>query len=377
MSKKKILLLQYKWPLQIHGLNLVGLLKDNDYEVVYLVIDCESRYIDKTQYDFFKFIDEPKRSLTDRFVNKFIKKGLNKNVVNLLIHEISKEKYDMCISIEKFAFVYLASAVKSICIRHIHYSLELYYQNPGWFDKDLFNTVLRKEKYYHSINSIDFIIQSSSRLKSYERYLGVKISKSFFLPVINKPPEFEVIDRKWSKVKIISYIGNIERNRFVEELSNLSNLLNISWTLLLHGPIFDLELKTTLGKKTSSNKLILSHELLGPSELDELFRNSDIGVCFYSNENDNDKYIAYSSEKITRYLSHGVPVVLNLNSESADFISKYNCGWVLDDLNQLPDLINSLTDVEYQMKSVGAKKTFDLLFNYNIYSEDLKTFLIE
>jgi hypothetical protein len=376
MNKKKVLLFQYKWPLQIHGLNLLRLLRDSDFEVVYLVMDCETRYLGKISYEGYKFINEPKRGILERFFNKYIKKCLNRQVLNVLNDEISKGDYDVCLSIEKFAFVYLAETIKSKDIRHIHYSLELYFNNPGWFDIKLYDLILSLEKYYHSMRKVDFIIQSISRLKSYERYLGVEINSSFFLPVINSYSEIALQPKRLLNKNTISYIGNIEKSRFSEELANLSNLLDNQWTLLLHGPIFDFELKAIL-ENIQGEKLRLSFELLEPAVLDELFGHSQIGICFYSNENENDKYIVYSSEKITRYLSHGVPVILNRNSESADFISKYNCGWVIDDLSELPILINHLSEVEYQIKSHCAKETFDLVFDSKNYSNGLIEFLSE
>ena len=70
----------------------------------------------------------------------------------------------------------------------------------------------------------------------------------------------------------------------------------------------------------------ISTDFVAEDKIDLLIRSSDIGLCWYSSHDDNNKHTAFSSEKIALFLRNGIPILTNFSETYAELYTKFNCG---------------------------------------------------
>jgi glycosyltransferase involved in cell wall biosynthesis len=89
------------------------------------------------------------------------------------------------------------------------------------------------------------------------------------------------------------------------------------------------------------------------------------GVGFYQQLN--------SPHKLSMYLAAELPVIVWSKMAFADYILENNVGWVIDDLSQLQDLINNITEDDYKSKlnslmTIGGLIRSGMQFKQSIFS---------
>ena len=92
--------------------------------------------------------------------------------------------------------------------------------------------------------------------------------------------------------------------------------------------------------------------LLG-DDFSDIILSADIGLAFWQSTiipgekalygGLNTEIMGMSSGKLAKYLQHGVPVITNISGEMRTYITAYNLGVVVDDIDQLPGALTDAT----------------------------------
>ncbi len=90
-----------------------------------------------------------------------------------------------------------------------------------------------------------------------------------------------------------------------------------------------------------------------PIELMDIMEGS-FGLVWEGNSSDGcygayGDYLTFNNpHKIALYLASGIPVIVWKGAAMADFVRKEKCGLIVDNLREVPELIEGLTDDEYE-----------------------------
>ena len=63
-----------------------------------------------------------------------------------------------------------------------------------------------------------------------------------------------------------------------------------------------------------------------------------------------------SPHKLSTYLAGGLPVIVAKNAAAADFVAREQVGVVLNSLRELPELIRTMPEEDYQRYAANAKR---------------------
>ena len=78
---------------------------------------------------------------------------------------------------------------------------------------------------------------------------------------------------------------------------------------------------------------------------------------------DFGEYLKYNNpHKLSLYLSSGLPVIIWAKAAEAEFVKKYNLGFAVNSLNEIPAIFNTLTEDKYcnmanNVKDIASKLT--------------------
>jgi glycosyltransferase involved in cell wall biosynthesis len=292
-------------------------------------------------------------------------------------NHLRTKKYDFYIGIEKQGLIWSGLLGEKFNIPTIYYSLELYINDHPMLEYQghLRNT----EKYFHN-KSLATIIQDEFRKKAlFEAnevnndaiYLPVSVpgpsikKKSFFL--------YEKFNIPKDK-KIALFFGGMAPQRYCEEIIQAAQKLHDDVVVVFHG--FEMTDGYIKFLKTVdvNNKIIFSLDKLPEEELTDLLCSADIGFAIYSNDNVNDRYTAFSSQKIALFLKHGIPIVSNHNESYTRLFEEFKCGENISEFISIEQAIMNISDSldSYRDSSFMA---FNKHFNLDHLEEKLITTL--
>lgn len=403
MANKRIAIFQYDWPLQSYSRDLALMFINHDYYVDFLgynlkiggFISKESLNREKLNVIEFQNIDSV-YSQNNHFIDKIKNKTafrkfksktnqlfdsnhikVDRKVLLDAYNHLRTKKYDFYIGIEKQGLIWSGLLAEKLNIPTIYYSLELYINDHPMLENQghLRNT----EKYFHN-KSVATIIQDEFRKKAlFEAnevnneaiYLPVSVpgptikEKSFFLH-----EKFNIPKNK----KIALFFGGMAPQRYCEEIIQAAQKLDDDVVVVFHGfEMTDGYIKV-LKTADANNKIIFSLDKLPEEELTDLLCSADIGFAIYSNDNANDRYTAFSSQKIALFLKHGIPIVSNQNESYTTLFEEFKCGENISELISIEQAIMNISDSldSYRDASFIA---FNKYFNLDHLEEKLITTL--
>jgi hypothetical protein len=149
-----------------------------------------------------------------------------------------------------------------------------------------------------------------------------------------------VISRQRNKSTIICFAGNLAKSRFLEKLWKVNA---VHFNLYGEGISEKIRLQNNCSYKGS----FLPHEL--PQQLDASF-----GLVWEGDAIDNasgalglySKLIFH--HKLSLYIIAQIPVIAASFSASAEYITSTGIGWLVDSLEEIPQLISGMTNQQYQ-----------------------------
>lgn len=160
------------------------------------------------------------------------------------------------------------------------------------------------------------------------------------------------IIQTYGKTKIL-YIGDMHRDRYVEQIIKAFKYMNEDFVCILIGRIKK-KFKKKLELVIKDNKLNIKVFLLDPvdnNQVIDYINSSDIGILFYKNSNLNNYYCA--PNKLFEFLACGKPVITNSFPGLIEVVEKNKWGICLDKINEysISNAIKNMNTQEYEIKS--------------------------
>lgn len=278
-----------------------------------------------------------------------LKKGKSrlKNIINI-IRDMSVICYDSIVIIQypftntkiyNRLILVLLRIKKCKCILLIHDITSLRFKLSEY-------QVKREIKY---INAFDIVISHNKKMSDWMR--KNKFSKTYFdLNLFDYITEYSN-EKKECKTNSIVFAGNLSREKsgFIYNLNDI-NIENISFNLYGVGIENSNYLESTniiyQGKYKADE---LPGKLNGRYGL--LWDGPSVEKCI----GDFGDYLRYNNpHKLSLYLSANLPVIAWEEAAVSDFIKENNIGITINNLNELYQKINSITDKEYEKMKFNA-----------------------
>jgi hypothetical protein len=222
-------------------------------------------------------------------------------------------------------------------------------------DEDRFKTLCEYNQYQHP--QVFYLPNSSS---SSEALVEEPQSKNYFRE------KFNLNEEKFSS--IILQAGAIEDAVLSKELAQAFASVNNKCALVFHErqkrEVDDPYMK--LLQEINSKNLFLSLEPVAYEQIDRIYTSATIGLAFYKDINNNYSQISMASGKLSYYLKHSKPVIVNNLQSLARLIEKYKIGVVIQDpLNPLEiELAIERILSNYSFYSKNARICFDEEFDF-------------
>jgi glycosyltransferase involved in cell wall biosynthesis len=395
-SKKRVAIFQAYHPLQVHTLNIAESLASSGYVVDLFLFKCKYDYVDTTglkicihdlsllfkSWDEYeqpiqKFIAAVKFFIIEPFFlpsTSFLPKSILRRSKEILSHHI----YSCFIGVEKMGLVWGGILTDEIRAPLLYYSLELFdmafvfhLRGKMPFLK-AFRFIREKmlESIFHRKVSAT-IIQDEYRAQELMRYNNVRVMNNLYLPVslpgkiVSEKSDFLRRHLSIPKNKfIVLQFGIIEKKRLVLEVAREARKFPDDWVLVFHGPVIESSILNELHHLDTKGKVIISTNNLQPDKINDLVNSADIGLCFYGNKKLNDYLAGFSSEKLTRYLQCGIPVVAFNYPTFELSVGRTHSGVCISDLSQLVDAIEKIrSNTDYYRRN--AFKTFEEYFEFS------------
>ena len=145
---------------------------------------------------------------------------------------------------------------------------------------------------------------------------------------------------------IVLYMGASSEWSQLKALVESAQTWGEEWVLVIH-PRYGMDkfMKELIRPYKDSKKVFVSLSRIDScTELTPIIKSADIGVALYQPsyascyDGDNLKYLGLSSGKISAYLQHGLPVIVNEIGLWSENVKTYQLGFVTDGSIHLPSL---------------------------------------
>ncbi|BAZ17423.1 hypothetical protein NIES4071_93010 [Calothrix sp. NIES-4071] len=223
-------------------------------------------------------------------------------------------------------------------------------------DKDRFTSLCKYNHYQHP--NVFYLPNSSSINDS--RSSLVNQDNNYFRNIFN-------LSQKDFSTLIIQ-AGMICDEVYSQELASAFSSINNGVALIFHErqkkSLQDPYIKTLT--EINSANLFLSLDPLPYEEIDKVFASVTIGLAFYRNIDNNFSQIAKASGKLSFYLKHGRPVLVNNIESLSTLVEKYKIGVVINnpsDPIEIESAIKTILD-NYSFYSKNAKACFAQEFDF-------------
>jgi glycosyltransferase involved in cell wall biosynthesis len=237
------------------------------------------------------------------------------------------------------------------------------------------------EEKYHRRASVT-IVQDERRGQVLFADNGVKLGRTLYVPVSRLGPPCRTRGTLLrtrlglsERQRIILQFGHVNREGLGVQLAQLAQSFPDEWTLILHGPAHLKAQGLERYRDASSNgRVVLSSELVPPSQLLELVSSAEIGLALYPSSHLNDTLTAFSSEKVALYLQCGVPVIA-FAYPGYEILEHERCGLTINTIDELPRAIErilaSLEDYSHDARRCFVKY-YEFRTNYQKVVQSLR-----
>ena len=218
-------------------------------------------------------------------------------------------------------------------------------------------------------------------------HFGLRFKKFLLLPNASFTPQYyETSYYLYDKLnigrdkKIILHSGGLGPYFMCKELVDIANSWPDKYCLVFHTSYNATKteyfnfLKTKIQDK---DKIIFSTNPVPNNILDELIASAYIGIAIYSTDilSYRATYMGLAAGKIGNYLKCGIPVVAT-NVVSLSYIKDYQCGVLINSIDDIPDAIKTISN-NYYIYSQNARKCYQELWDSQNYLQTILNTLIE
>lgn len=274
----------------------------------------------------------------------------------------------------------LFNDVLELCKKH---NVKTILEQCEWYDvsnfrfKELDPRYIRFNKNIKSnFSKVDGIISISRLLYDYYLSLGAEsIRIPSIFDVENSIYNTELNNKN---IKLI-YTGSVGKSKeflkpVLEAMLSYENI-----TLDIYGLTKDKLLSNIENDEGLLHKLgdrVIIHKWVSTNELYEAISNSDYQIFIKPERRSSN---AQFPTKLTESMSFGTPVICNNTGDIGLYIKDKENGFICDanNVSQTFEVINKLTNEEYNKLRVNARNTALKYFDYRNYIQDVKDFIEE
>jgi glycosyltransferase involved in cell wall biosynthesis len=149
--------------------------------------------------------------------------------------------------------------------------------------------------------------------------------------------------------KIALYAGSIYEWAMIKELIQSVSNWPDNWVLVLHDRYGAKGTLCELMKGVMNKSIYISNEIFPrPEDLTKMIKAIDAGIALYEPkysgmyDGNNLKYLGLASGKISTYLQHGVPVIMNENGIISEYIQQYHAGFVVKEIQEIAQVLHKV-----------------------------------
>jgi glycosyltransferase involved in cell wall biosynthesis len=276
-------------------------------------------------------------------------------------HAACKAPYAVLVGIEKAGVALAAMIAETLCIPHIHWSLELYFAgNPGWMNwTPCGDFWLEAEANAHK-SALAVIIQDEDRASVLRAAMGHE-GRYLYLPVAINAANVQQrgghalhdlygIDHSR---KILLCYGN---NRLPADwVLTMRDSLPEPWVLVLHGLYM-----SGLEGVPGDSRLIVSAARRPEAEIPALIASAHAGLVYYQADDINQTLTAFASEKLARCLCAGIPVITSGIRNIHKLFAEQPCGISISEPRQIAAALRTIEKNEdmFRKTAINARRSY-------------------
>jgi hypothetical protein len=253
------------------------------------------------------------------------------------------------ISKNEFRITYYLKKIKNIKLISIMHDLNSL--------RDLGESRKEISEEINYINKNDYIISHNESMTKWLVKNGVT-SKIVNLEIFDYISKASLKKKTDSEFEKIYFAGNLDKAK--SKFIYTKEMQKIRTKLILFGPSYS--------KESIENSNIIYRGSFPPDELANKFQRGFgliwDGTSIHKCDGINGEYLRYNApHKTSLYLSSGLPVIIWREAAMADFVERYKVGFTIDSLNEIDDILNSMTYNQYIEFEENAKKIGRKLLN--------------
>ena len=265
-------------------------------------------------------------------------------------------QFDLLLGVEKGGAYFAEGFSRETGTPFLYYSLELYRPGAKIFAWEPLLRVLGFWEPGFTSKAKLVLVQDRERAECLAAYTGVSCAKVYQFPlgVVRQNPA----SPKSSRKNICICFGNIYTSP--DDLLSACDRLPDDWKIVLHNN----NPQSWLTAISAHPKIVLSNVQLDEHGIDMLLDSAKVALALYPTDEENNRLIIFSSEKIARYLSRGLPFVINADSNASALLALYKCGVPVKSGNELPAAIEAIMS-EYETYVEQSLLAYDNFFDFN------------
>jgi hypothetical protein len=371
-NNKKILFInfeEYNQQMYPHTYDFMNLLSEN-YDLEYCHNDDRGSFANQIYLNSLKIFQmrDPIRSFLSLAKNIVLMLRMIKNCI--IQWSFIRNAENLVIAVDHFALL-VTMLTKKKNTKLVFFSHDFIDEKHIWFNSSFVRYLLNRNKYYS--DRIDLIIiQDKNRGESLDKILNTGGKKKYYLPIsLSKKQNieccrFEKSNLDFNQIKI-SQIGSISSVRLSHLLLDCFQGTDERVLLYFKGFVEP----AMLAKISEANK---KPSVVGQSQNLKNYRrfiNSiDIGVLFYHEDCENERYLSKASGQLVEYLMQSKPVLTYGNCDLGNFIEENQCGVYLQNLLDFNESIIEIVK-NYDIYAKQSANIYNKYFNFDNYSQSL------
>lgn len=343
---------------------MINYLKKNNYIIDLFSFKLSNKIEVNKHYELIykkNFFEKIKKLFLILIINFFYFLKINKfiflfemfynNICFDYIKKMKVEKYDLFL-VEDVNLLSLPFFINKNA--KVIFDMREFYEGQE-IDSIIFKIFIKKwrinilKKYLKDCSLLFTVSENIKKL--YEEKYKVKVNLIRSLPYYH---DIKVRKTDKENIKII-YFGAANRNRKIENLIYLSNIIDRRFSLYLI-LVGNEKYKSELKEKTKNNNRIIFKEPVEFKNLIYEINNYDMSFCYFEPTTKNLLYTL--PNKFFESIMARVPLIIGPSPEMVPYLKEYSCGLYIDEFNieLLAKKINELTNEDIDKMKENCDK---------------------
>lgn len=293
-----------------------------------------------------------------RLIDRFRFHVLTGLVALLCDPKILFQRYALVIGVDRYGLVEASAIGRLLGIPTALISYEIFFADecsPGFKDVER-----------EAARTLQFAIcQDAVRAGFLARENNIPVEKILCVPVAGRTAKdgdrtYLLHDRlgiaRSKKIALVS--GSIEHWSGIGPLAASVGDWPSDWVLVLHDR-YAAASAADFQKRAGNARVYVSNwDIPDVRDIGQLLRSADLGIALYTPDfqsrytGKNLQHIGLASGKISTYLQHGLPVLVNEVGELSDLVRRYNLGFVITNVSDIAPFLIAFSRDAYSRRCV-------------------------